>query len=485
MTPRTVSVWRIAAHEWRTMRRDGGLVVGAVLFAAALAWGLSTGARWQDVVDAGIVNAQTDERERYDRLAQQVQQREAAIARGEEPRGGDPRSASTLSGRTGSRAAILPPAPLAALSVGQSDLLPSAMRVSTEPREQMRSVSEIENPHRLLEGRFDASFVLIYLYPLLILAFSYNLLAGEKEQGTLALLLSQPVSLARLMTGKVVIRLLGFVGITLVMALGGLWATGASLTAAGTWLSFAWWLLAVVVYGAFWFAVALAVGSLGRSSAATALGVAGVWLLFVLVLPSLANLAVNALYPVPSRVEMVQATREASEQASTRGSALLARYFEDHPEMVPVVSAGETANALATRFAVADEVARLVEPVLTRYDSQLAQQRRVASWLRLFSPALLIRDVFDDVAGTSQARHTHFANQVDTFHRQWQEFFAPRVVSRVALQSTDEVPRFEFREESTASVTTRMVTNLAVILAAAFPLAVLSIRRLPRLSLSE
>jgi ABC-2 type transport system permease protein len=153
--------------------------------------------------------------------------------------------------------------------------------------------------------------------------------------------------------------------------------------------------------------------------------------------------------------------------------------------MVPVVSAGETANALATRFAVADEVARLVEPVLARYDSQLAQQRRAASWLRLLSPALLIRDVFDDVAGTSQARQTHFTNQVDTFHRQWQEFFAPKVVSRVALQSTDEVPRFEYLEESTASVTTRMFTNLAVILAAAFLLAVISIRRLPRLSLSQ
>ena len=51
-------------------------------------------------------------------------------------------------------------------------------------------------------GRFDLAFVLIYLYPLLILALTYNLLSAEKEQGTLALALSQPVSLRTLVSAR-------------------------------------------------------------------------------------------------------------------------------------------------------------------------------------------------------------------------------------------------------------------------------------------
>ena len=52
---------------------------------------------------------------------------------------------------------MLPLQPLAVLSVGQSDFLPSAVRVSNEAREQILSAAEIENPHRLLEGRFDVT----------------------------------------------------------------------------------------------------------------------------------------------------------------------------------------------------------------------------------------------------------------------------------------------------------------------------------------
>ena len=70
------------------------------------------------------------------------------------------------------------------------------------------ATTEIENPNRLLAGRFDLAFVIVFLYPLLILTLSYNMLSAEQEQGTLALTLSQPVSLRTLVSGKVLLRAL-------------------------------------------------------------------------------------------------------------------------------------------------------------------------------------------------------------------------------------------------------------------------------------
>lgn len=96
---------------------------------------------------------------------------------------------------------LLPPGLLAPLAIGQSDLLPYYFKVSTDSRETIMASNEIENPNRLLAGRFDLALVLIFLYPLLILALTYNMLSVEQEQGTLALVLSQPVSLATLVTG--------------------------------------------------------------------------------------------------------------------------------------------------------------------------------------------------------------------------------------------------------------------------------------------
>src|SRR4030095_593469 len=95
---------------------------------------------------------------------------------------------------------------LSALSVGQSDLYPYYFKVSRQSKQTFVTNDEIENPTNLLAGRFDLSFVIIYLLPLLILALSYNLISAEREQGTLAMMMSQPVALRSFVAGKVGLR---------------------------------------------------------------------------------------------------------------------------------------------------------------------------------------------------------------------------------------------------------------------------------------
>ena len=100
-----------------------------------------------------------------------------------------------------------PPVPLAALAVGQSDLLPYYYDVSIYTNEStFQQNGEVENPLNLMVGRFDLAFVVIYLLPLLVLALSYNVLSEEREQGTLALTLSQPVSARSVVAAKLWFR---------------------------------------------------------------------------------------------------------------------------------------------------------------------------------------------------------------------------------------------------------------------------------------
>jgi ABC-2 type transport system permease protein len=397
----------------------------------------------------------------------------------------DPRLASSLSGRGGSRHAILPSLPLAPLSVGQSDLLPAALRVSTEAREQVLSAAEIENPHRLLDGKFDLTFVVLFIYPLLILALSYNLLAGEREQGTLSLLLSQPVALGRIVAARIGLRLGILVGITVIAAAAAIVLAGPSRLGAGGLVRVAFWVAAVGVYGAFWFAVAFAVGSLGRGSATTALAVAGIWLAIVAVVPALLNLAINTAYPMPSRVQMVQAMREASDDASARGSAVLARYFEDHPELVPDDAEKAMSDFSVTRVAVADEVERLVQPVVAQYERQIARQRAASARWRFASPALVMRDVLDDVAGTGAARHAAFVGQVDGFHRRWREFFTPLILKRGRVERLEDVPSFPYVEETTGQLAARVAPGIAILAAITAVLAAVGARGVRRYPITE
>ena len=159
---------------------DAALWLVVAVFTAGIAYGTFNGVRWVAFVSRAIAEAQTEE---VDRFATQ----EAEIARINRERAtvsafADPRNPDAVGRGLGSRYAVLPPTALATLAVGQSDLLPSYVKMTSDAKETVLATTELENPQRLLTGRFDLAFVLIYLYPLLILALTFNLLSSEKEQ---------------------------------------------------------------------------------------------------------------------------------------------------------------------------------------------------------------------------------------------------------------------------------------------------------------
>jgi ABC-2 type transport system permease protein len=462
MMPSIVS--RIARHEWRSLVADRTLWTLVPLLLGLVGYGLFNGISWVRGQERTLAAARHDQDETTTRSQETIR---AIEAEGREvPPWLDPRMPS-VAGKNG--LATMPPAPLAALTIGQSDLYPFYFKVSTASRQTFLQNDEIENPLNLLAGRFDLAFVIVFLLPLAILAVSYNLLAAEKEQGLLPLLLAQPIRLAQLVSGKVLVRAAIVIGVPAAVMLIGALAAAHGDPNAVLW-RLALWLVIIVAYEAFWFALAVLVNLLGRSSAANALVLAGAWLALVLVVPSLVAIGVTALYPMPSRVELIQAVRDASNDTQRRGTALLTKYYGDHPELMP--QSGLDLNDYAIRgFLIQRLIEKSIDPVMTRFDVQLARQQRLVDRLRFLSPAIVVQQALNDVAGTSTARQLHFVTQVKTFHEEWRAWFEPRVFRRIVLTAADHdaVPRFSFQEEPSHAILGRVAWGLAGLL---IPLAV-------------
>jgi ABC-2 type transport system permease protein len=358
--------------------------------------------------------------------------------------------------------------------------MPNYFKMTTDAKETVLAAAELENPHRLLTGRFDLAFVLIYLSPLLILALTYNLLSAEKEQGTLVLALSQSISLRTLVAGKVVLRFGLFVAAVVGMAALAISVGGVNLTAPGVGPRLALWIGAVALYGLFWFAAAAAVTSLGKSSATSAMVLAGIWFVLVVLVPSLLSMTTTSMFQVPSRVEMIQAMRVASDEANTEGSKLLARYYEDHPEL----ATGDEQQAMndfnMVRVAVNSEVERRVQPVLDRYARQLSAQQRIVDRARFLSPAILMQNVLSDVAGTGTARHRAFVKQVEVFHQRWRDYFVPLVFQKAQLQDYSGLPQFRFVDETISTVSRRVTISLVGLAVPALVIGAIAFTRIRR-----
>jgi len=474
---------RIMKHEWRSLSADHTLWVIAPLFALIIGYGVYNGSSWAQFQQATLDAAKQEERDRFAKAKAEI----GAIERGGKPSSPfiNPRFASVAAGRTGPRYATLPPAPLAALSVGQSDLYPYYFKVSSQSKQTFAANDEIENPGNLLAGRFDLAFVIIYLYPLLILAFSYNLISAEREQGTLQMMMSQPVSLRTFVTGKVGLRALIALLLAIGFSLAGFLFSGAGLGVEGAWQRLLLWIAVVAAYGAFWFSLAVIVNAFGRNSATNAMTLAGLWLVFVLLLPALLNVAVSSTYPVPSRVEMAQATRRASAEATAKGSQLLAKYFEDHPELT--AGGAVDPNDFYTRsIAVQSETERLIQPVIDHFDQQVLGQHGLVDRFRFLSPAIATQSALNDIAGTSVSRYRHFLSLVDEFHQGWRGHFNPRIVQKATLKADDydRFPAFAFREEPIGAVARRVVVGLIGLLAPALLIGWLGLRALRRYRLT-
>lgn len=436
---------------------DRTLWVVAALLLTASAYGLVNGLRWRAFQDRAIADARAEELERYAGAEQAIRD-----ARGQKlPAFADPGNPDTAGRRRAPRYAVLPPGALAPLAVGQSGLLPGYFRVSTESRETILAATETENPTRLLTGRFDLAFVIVYLLPLLILAVSYSLLSAEQEQGTLALALSQPVTLRQLLGAKVAVRAFVLAAYLTLLATTILFVIGPSALGADGLLRTALWVGLAAAYGLFWFAVALAVAALGQSSAASATMVAGVWLVLTVLLPSALNLGVTTLYPVPSRVEMVQAVREASDAASEEGARLLGRYYQDHPELAADSNERAVNEFAVIRLAVDARVEEQVRPVLATYDRQIERQQRTVDWLRFASPAVLVHEALADLSGSGTARHRHFVAQVGRFHDEWKRYFQPRIARQAPLADYRDLPAFQHAEEPLRAVVLRVLQAFA------------------------
>lgn len=371
--------------------------------------------------------------------------------------------------------ALLPPAPLSALAIGQGDVYPNYIKVTARSLDALVSGDQIEHPLAVASGQFDAAFVILFLYPLLIFAISFDLTASERDQGTLRMVLAQPVTLGEVIAGKLIVRAMALL-VPMVLVPIAIAALFSPLDGA-FWIRCALWSGAIVIYGAIWHGIALLVNARGLGAPANALILAGIWLLFAVVGPSAVNLLIAVRYPMPSRVEAAVQARAATDEATVQGSRELGQFLQDHP------TSGNVGREGMRQFAALQaerdrRVAERLQAVEATFNAQLEKQRRLASWLSVLSPTMIAQGVLLDVAGTSTERFDHFRAEASSFQERWRAYFEPRVLDAATLTQAEyaAAPVFAHEEESVAATARRIALPMVVMAAAAIILVALGFR---------
>ncbi|SHG33385.1 DUF3526 domain-containing protein [Flagellimonas flava] len=340
------------------------------------------------------------------------------------------------------RVAAMNPGPLAFVATGQSDLFSHYIKPKASGDDMALNFTEISNPVQQLFGSFDLAFVIIYLLPLIIIAFTYNVLSSEKESGTLRLLASQPISMRSWVFQKMGIRLFWVVlmiGVVLILV--------SVIIPSGVNIVELLPVFGVTLgYIFFWFALAFAVNLWVGSSSKNAIALIGLWLVFVLLIPSVLNQMGNALYPMPSRTLMINEMRSAKAEATKKQDQILDNFLRDHPEYA--INDPNQNRSFYHRYMASQQLVREeLQPVVGRFEQQLQNQQQWISQLKWISPAIIVQQELNALAGSSTKDYENYRKQVTAFAESWRQHLLPFLYSNEPFSTDDyeNLPEFQYQ----------------------------------------
>ncbi|HET9503778.1 MAG TPA: DUF3526 domain-containing protein [Hymenobacter sp.] len=365
------------------------------------------------------------------------------------------------------------PSAWAGLALGQRDVNPYYLKLRLLGLQGQLYASENVNPAKALSGNFDLAFVVVYLFPLLIIALGFNLLSSEREQGILPLLLAQPVSATQLVLAKLAFRLAVVLGLGALLSAAGLaWARVPLDGRVGLWLALGG------VYCLFWFGVVLLVAAGQRSSSFNAVALLGAWLTLVVLVPSLLSVYVAAARPVPQGLALTMQQREAIhggwDQPKTE---TMQRFFTQYPQYRDTAAIRER---FAWRWYYAFQYLgnQSATPLVRAYAQGQAQRHALAQRLAWLSPALSAQLSFNALAGTDLPAHLAFQQSATRYHDALRAFYYPFLFKKIPFTHADyaRLPTHSFTSPSDAGAAWAGLGQLLLSTAALYALGLALLR---------
>jgi len=370
-----------------------------------------------------------------------------------------------------------PPSPLTIFSAGLQGVSGKVFGFSTRDLPHAEGTELTAVPILAMFGELDPTFIVGVIISLFALLFAYDSISGEKERGTLKLILANDVPRDNILVGKllggfitVLISLVVpfFVGVLLVLLFFPI-DMGAEY-----WLRLLLILLTFVIYLLCFFTLGIFISTRTLRPAVSFLVCLLVWVIFVNVFPKASILVARRIAPVPSVHEMVA-------QQVSRSSEYVRRATEDALDLSRGLNRGEFSldqygeRSAQKRAALDEEFARMDGAYQEMVERK---ERNTFSWaknLSRLSPLSAMRYAAMSVADSGSERDDRFLRALASYRGDFVKFVRDRarkenVAQRVFSLDPPKpldltgMPEFRFQEESVGPAFVRALPDLMILL---------------------
>ena len=260
--------------------------------------------------------------------------------------------------------------------------------------------------------KIDWAFVIGYVLSLIALLFTFDSVAGERESGTLRLMLANSVPRHAVLVGKFLGALMS---VSIPFALAVLVNLLVFSTSSAVHLSIDVWgrlgiiFFVAILYTCLFLALGLLVSSRVQRSAVSLVMLLLTWVTLVVFMPSVLALIASGFSSPMSKDEL-----------RIRQKQITDKHLEEYRRGLggPNSAALQAGSKYVTQEAVEQE--RLIEE---RLDEQIAQVQRARSITRI-SPTAVVQHLLESFAGTGFERHLQFLENAQRYAIEYRKFVA-------------------------------------------------------------
>jgi ABC-type transport system involved in multi-copper enzyme maturation permease subunit len=325
-----------------------------------------------------------------------------------------------------------PPSPLSVFSSGLKGKLDMKITTQYDGNYHIENLPQDENPQTVLFGKIDFAFIVGSVLSLLALIFTFSTVTGEKESGTLRLIVAGSVPRWKIIFSKIVGGYCIFLIPVLLSFMFGLLFLNRSEVPSLSALHYGTIILVLVTALLFLFCIfcmGVLVSVLTHSSIVSMIGVLFAWVLLVLVIPKMSPMIAQVVCPVQSR--QVVDTKKALVLGEIRREKEKAE-----AELYKKVLA-EAGLGVNRAFDNSEETERAQKeydkqkgPVLRKYEERMSKEARrieddymnqrraqeaIAENLSRMSPVCCLTYALSEMAGTGTSEIENFSKQAQQF----------------------------------------------------------------------
>jgi ABC-type transport system involved in multi-copper enzyme maturation permease subunit len=341
-----------------------------------------------------------------------------------------------------------------------------------------------DDPLPVMFPLIDLVFIVTILMSLIALIFSYDSVSGEKEDGTLKLILSNDIPRSKVILGKIMGGILTlFIPFLFSLVVGLLIV---ALHPRVSWKGADWGALGLIVVGSalyfgFFYGLGVFISSRHHSSSSSIMTSLFAWVLLVLVVPNLSPYVASFISPASSRIKIARETSRITDtERDDLGNKLvkerLGELVKKYPVLAENLSEAETKKRVAKDPAYREAYQARTHEVQAAWDEanriqnekadriwrevsrKEAAQTDLSRYLSMVSPFSDFTYLATDLSSTGIRNEAHFGQVSDLFWQAYADYSRQKIE---ALQKKDpstdwwntavdmsDRPRFRYQQEA-------------------------------------